>query len=178
MYSQRNSVETNRENIVPGNLCITWKPSEAWSLKKDLVTFLGLFKFLKLKKNSITALRLLKFLILKKGLHHFLTTFKVINAKKGLHHFLVNLRDFNTEKGLGHFLTTLKVFNIEKGHHHDLSTHQWGFYLLFLLLCASFCPNLIFFYCLLFTFLFSRKSTTCFGDREVGTENKLLVLAW
>ena len=155
MYSQRNSVETNRENIVPGNLCITWKPSEAWSLKKDLVTFLGLFKFLKLKKNSITALRLLKFLILKKGLHHFLTTFKVINAKKGLHHFLVNLRDFNTEKGLGHFLTTLKVFNIEKGHHHDLSTHQWGFYLLFLLLCASFCPNLIFFivYYLHFYFL-------------------------
>ena len=136
MYSQRNSVETNRENIVSGNLCITWKPSEAWSLKKDLVTFLRLFKFLKLKKNSITALRLLKFLILKKGLRHFLTTFKVINAKKGLHHFLVNLRDFNTEKGLGHFLTTLKVFNIEKGHHHDLSTHQWGFYLLFLIFYA------------------------------------------
>ena len=139
MYSQRNSVETNRENIVPGNLCITWKPSEAWSLKKDLVTFLRLFKFLKLKKNSITALRLLKFLILKKGLRHF----------------LVNLRDFNTEKGIGHFLMALQVFNIEKGHHHDLSTHQWGFYLLFLLLCASFCPNLIFFivYYLHFYFL-------------------------
>ena len=89
----------------------------------------------------------------------------------------MNLRDFNTEKGIGHFLMALQVFNIEKGHHHDLSTHQWGFYLLFLLLCASFCPNLIFFYCLLFTFLFSRKSSTCFGDREVGTENKLLVLA-
>ena len=121
MYSQRNSVETNRENIVPGNLCITWKPSEAWSLKKDLVTFLGLFKFLKLKKNSITALRLLKFLILKKGLRHFLTTFTVINAEKDSITFLWMLKILILKKGCMAFLRLLK-FNIEKGKHHFLDT--------------------------------------------------------
>ena len=73
---------TDRENIAPGNLCIIWKLNEAWPLKKDSVTFLGLLKLLKIKKNSITALRLLKFLTLKKDLRHFLTTFKVINAEK------------------------------------------------------------------------------------------------
>ena len=50
---------TDRENIIPGNLCIRWKPNEAWPMKKELVTFLRLLKLLKLKKNSITALRLL-----------------------------------------------------------------------------------------------------------------------
>ena len=56
---------TERENIVPGCLSIIWKRDEAWSLKKDLVTFLQPLKLLKLKKNSTTALWLLKFLILK-----------------------------------------------------------------------------------------------------------------
>ena len=56
MYSQVNSVGTDTENIVPGNLWIIWKLNEAWPLKKDLVTFLQLLKHLKLKKNFITAL--------------------------------------------------------------------------------------------------------------------------
>ena len=60
-YSQRNSVGTDRENIIPGNLCIRWKLNEAWPMKKELVTFLRLLKLLKLKMNSITALRLLTF---------------------------------------------------------------------------------------------------------------------
>ena len=100
MYSQRDSVGTGRENIVPGNMRIIWKLKEAWSLKKGLSHFLTL-KLLKLKNNSITALRLLKFLILKKGLHHFLTTFKVINVKKGLNHFLTTLIVFNPNLGVG-----------------------------------------------------------------------------
>ena len=54
-YSQRNSVRTERENIVPGNLCMIWKLNEAW---QDSVTFLRLLKLLKPKMNSITALRL------------------------------------------------------------------------------------------------------------------------
>ena len=90
-YSQRNSVGTDRENIVSEDLCIIWKLNVAWPLEKDLVTFLWLLKLLKLKKNSITALRLLKFLTLKKGLRHFLATFKVINAEKEFHHFLTLL---------------------------------------------------------------------------------------
>ena len=53
---QTNSVGTNRGNIVPGNLCIIWKLSETWPLKKDLVTFLRLLKLLKLKKDSILGL--------------------------------------------------------------------------------------------------------------------------
>ena len=39
-YNQRNSVGTDRENVVPGNLIIIWKLNEAWPLKKTLtVTF-------------------------------------------------------------------------------------------------------------------------------------------
>ena len=115
MFSQRkrskNSVETDRENIVPGVLCIMWKLSEAWLLKKDSVTFSRLLKLLKLKKDSITAWRLLKFLILKKGLRHFLMTFTVINAKKNLIPFLWILKILILKKGveLHDFLTTLKV---------------------------------------------------------------------
>ena len=48
---------TNRENVVPGDLYITWKLNEPWPLKKDSVTFLRLLELLKLKKNSTTALR-------------------------------------------------------------------------------------------------------------------------
>ena len=96
---------TDRENVVPGNLCIIWKLNEPWPLKKDSVTFLRLLKLLKLKKNSITALLL-----------------KVFNTEKGHHHCI---KVFNTEKGLHHLLRTLKVFNIGKGLYHvpSLSLH-------------------------------------------------------
>ena len=77
-YNQRNSVGTDRENVVPGNLCIIWKLNEAWPLKKDSVTFLRLLKLLKVKKNSTTALRL-QVLNTEKGHHHCL---KVFNTKK------------------------------------------------------------------------------------------------
>ena len=80
---------TDRENVVPGNLCIIWKLNEPWPLKKDSVTFLRLLKLLKLKKNSTTALQL-----------------KVFNTEKGHHHCI---KAFNDEKGLHHVLTTLKV---------------------------------------------------------------------
>ena len=123
-------METDRENIVPGILCIIWKLSEAWLLKKDSVTFSRLLKLLKLKKNSITAWRLLKFLILKKGLVDFLTTFTVINAKKALITFLWILNILILKNGCITFLRLLK-FSIEKGNHHfletftDLSFRKW-----------------------------------------------------
>ena len=103
-YNQRNSVGTDRENIVPGNLCIIWKLSEAWPIIKDSITFLRLLKHLKLKKNSITAWRILKFLILKKD------TTTVLN-------FLILKKDSITSLRLLKFLIlkndsimTLKVF--------------------------------------------------------------------
>ena len=58
---------TDRENIIPENLCIKWKLNEAWPMKKELVTFLRLLKLLKLKKNSITALRLLTLFKMEEG---------------------------------------------------------------------------------------------------------------
>ena len=91
--SQRNSVGADRENIVPGNLCIIWKLNEAWPVKKHSVTFLRLLQLLMLKKNSITFLRLFKFLILKKG---NITTLKVFNTKKGLRHFLITFKIVST----------------------------------------------------------------------------------
>ena len=109
MYSPRNSLGNDKENIVPGNLCIIWKPKEAWSLKKDSATFLWLLKLLKLKNNSITALQHLKFFKLQKGLRHFLMTLKVFNIEKGYHHFLETLKGFNFEKLLYHILMTLIV---------------------------------------------------------------------
>ena len=142
MYSQWNSVGTDKENIFPGNLRIIWKLNDVWPLKKNSVIFLRLLKFLKLKKNSISALRLLKFLILKKGLRHFLPTFKVVNAEKGLHHFFTALKVFNTEKGLHDFLTILKVFNIEKGLHHFLMTLK---FLILKIGCMTFLRLLKFF---------------------------------
>ena len=90
-YNQGNSAGADRENVLPGYLCVIWKLNEAWPVKKDLVTFL----------------QLLKFLILKKGLRHCL---KVFNTEKWLHHFLRTLKVFNIEKGLHHILVTLKVF--------------------------------------------------------------------
>ena len=108
MYSPRNSLGNDKENIGPGNLCIIWKPKEAWSLKKDSATFLWLLKLLKLKKNSITALQHLKFFKLQKGLHHFLMTLKVFNIEKGYHNFFETLKGFNFEKLL-RILMTLKV---------------------------------------------------------------------
>ena len=119
--NQRNSGETDRENIVPGILCIIWKLSEAWLLEKDSVTFSRLLKLLKRKKNTITAWRFLKFLILRKGLSNFLTTFTVINAKKDLITFLWILKILILKKGCMTLLPLLK-FNIEKGHHHFLAS--------------------------------------------------------
>ena len=120
MFSQRNSVGTDKKNIAPGNLCIIWKFNEALPLKKNSVTFLRLIKRLKRKKNSITALWLLKFIILKKGLRHFFPTFQFINAEKGLDHFLTTLKVFNFEKWLHHILMTLKVFQ------YSNSVECWG----------------------------------------------------
>ena len=119
MCSQRNSVGTDKENIVPGYSCIIWKLIEAWPLKKNRVTFLRLLKFLKLKKNPMTALRLLKFLILKKGLRHFLPTFKVFNTEKGLHDFLTTLKVFNIERGFHHLLEGLNFEKKAPSHSHD-----------------------------------------------------------
>ena len=121
-YNQRNSVGTDRENVVPGNLIIIWKLNEAWPLKRTLtVTFWRLLKFLKLKENPTTALQLLKFLILKEGLRCFLTTLKVFNPEKRHHHCL---KVFNTKKGLHHFLRALKVSSIDKGLHHFLDSKR------------------------------------------------------
>ena len=143
---------TDRENIVPGNLCIISKMlksflifliivtmiilklNEVWPLEKDSVTFLRPSWLLKLKKTSITALQILKFLILKEGLLHFSTLLKLLMLLR-LHHFptvvkVFNteighhhcLQAFNTEKGFRHFLTTSKVINAEKGLPHFLTT--------------------------------------------------------
>ena len=83
---------TDRENVVPGNLCIIWKLNEQWPLKKDSVTFLRLLKLLKLKKNSTTALQL-----------------KVFNTEKGHHHCI---KAFNAEKDSITFLQLLKFLKI------------------------------------------------------------------
>ena len=83
-----------------------------------MITFLPLFKLLKLKKNSITASWLLKFLILKKVLRHSLRLFKLLILKKNSITFLW-LKVFSTEKGHHH---CHKVFNIKKGLHHVLTT--------------------------------------------------------
>ena len=96
-------MRTDRENVVPGNLYIIWKLTEAWPLKE----------------NSTTFLRLLKFLILKKGLRHFLTALEVFNTEKGHDHCY---KVFNTEKGLHHFLRTFEALIIEKGLHYFLET--------------------------------------------------------
>ena len=109
---------TDRENVVPGNLCIIWKLNEAWPLKKDSVTFLRLLKLLKLKKNSTTALWL-KVFNTEKGHHHCI---KVFNTEKGLHHFLRTLKAFNIGKGLHHFLETLKGFTFKRWLYHILLT--------------------------------------------------------
>ena len=108
-YNQRNSVGTERKNIVPGNLCIIWKLNEAWPLKKDSAIFLRLLKLLKLKKSSTTALRLLKFLILKKGLHHFLTTHfftKLVEIGGGRQiREIMAKRPFTTKKSFWHIIS-------------------------------------------------------------------------
>ena len=96
---------TDRENVVPGNLCIIWKLNEAWPLKKDSVTFLRLLKLLKLKKNSITAYDL-KFLILKKD------TITVLK-------FLIPKKDSITFLGLLKFLT-LEKDSITFHHFHSI----------------------------------------------------------
>ena len=66
-YNQKNSMGTERKNIVPGNLSIIWKLNEAWPLKKYSAIFLRLLKLLKLKKSSTTGLRLLKVFNTEKG---------------------------------------------------------------------------------------------------------------
>ena len=66
MYSQRDSVGTGRENIVPGNMRIIWKLKEAWSLKKGLCHFLTALKASKTQKQF----------------HHCLATLKVFNTEK------------------------------------------------------------------------------------------------
>ena len=110
-YNQRNSVGIDRENVVPGNLCIIWKLNEAWSpfrpLKKHLVTFSWLLKFLILtkdtitvsklltpKKDSITFLGPLKFLTLKKDSITSLSFLKVLILKNDSITFLWLLKFF------------------------------------------------------------------------------------
>ena len=66
MYSQKNSVGTDRENIAPGNLCIIWKLDEALTTEKRLGHFL---KTLKASKTH-------------KKLHHCLTTLRAFNTEK------------------------------------------------------------------------------------------------
>ena len=93
-YNQGNSAGADRENVLPGYLCVIWKLKEAWPLKKDLVTFLQLLKFLILKKglrhclkvfntenDSITFLGLVKFLTLKKDFITSLRLLKVLILK-------------------------------------------------------------------------------------------------
>ena len=87
----------DRENVVPGNLCIIWKLNEAWPLEKNCVTCLPLLKLLKLKKTP-PLLHDLKFSILKRGLCHFLMTLK----------FLIPKKDSITFLGLSEFLTLEK----------------------------------------------------------------------
>ena len=103
-YNQRNSVGTDRENIVPGNLIIILKLNEAWPLKKNSYS------------DFRTALKAFK---TQRKLHHCLTALKVFNTEKRHHHCL---KVFNTVKGLHYFRRTLKVFNIAKGLHHLLET--------------------------------------------------------
>ena len=60
------------------------------------------------------------------------------------------------------------------GHHLG---NQCGF-IIYFFVCTSCFVLISFFFSLYYlNFLFSRKSLTFLGDREVGTENKLLVLA-
>ena len=92
-YNQRSSVETDRENTIPQNLCIILKLNEAWPLK-------GL-------NHCLTTLRVFN---TEKGLHHFLTTLKVFIIEKRLHRFLETLEGFNFDEWLYHILKTLKVF--------------------------------------------------------------------
>ena len=87
-YNQRNSVGTDRENVVPGNLIIIWKLNEAWPLKKNSYG------------HFLTALKALK---TQREVHHCLTALKVFNTEKRHHHCL---KVFNTEKGLHDFLTS------------------------------------------------------------------------
>ena len=95
-YNQRNSVGTDRENVVPGNLIIIWKLNEAWPLKKN---YYGHF---------LTALKAFK---TKRELHHCLTTLKVFNSEKDaitVLKFLIPKKDFITCLGLLKFLTLRK----------------------------------------------------------------------
>ena len=117
-YSQINLVGTDRENIVPGNLCITWKVNEAWPLKKDSVTFLRLLKLLMLKKNSITFLRLFNFLISKEDT---ITVLKVFNTVKNSVTYLWLLKSLILKKGCITFLRFLKFFILKK----DSTTSLW-----------------------------------------------------
>ena len=94
---------TDRENIVPGNLCIIEKLNEAWPLKgvdhcltthkgfnteKKTPSLLRLLKFLIPKKDSITFLQLLKFLILEKDSITYLGLLKVSILKNDYITFL------------------------------------------------------------------------------------------
>ena len=66
-YNQRNTVESDRENVVPRNLIMIWSLIKRDHWKKNYYGHvLMALKLLKLKKNSTTALQLLKFLNLKK----------------------------------------------------------------------------------------------------------------
>ena len=78
-------METDRENIVPGNLIIIW---ELNLMKRDhwkrtlTVTFWRLLKFLKLKENSTTVLWLLKLFNTEKRIFAFLRLLKFLILKK------------------------------------------------------------------------------------------------
>ena len=66
-YNQRNSVGTDRENVIPGNLIVIWKLNETWPLKKNSYA------------HFLTALKVFK---TQRELHHFLTALKVFNTEK------------------------------------------------------------------------------------------------
>ena len=121
-YNQRSSVETDRENTIPQNLCIILKLNEAWPLKglnhclttlrvfnneKGPHYFLRLLKFLILKKDIITVL---KFLILKKDSITFLQLLKFLLLKKDYIASLRLLKVLLLKNGYITFLRLIKVF--------------------------------------------------------------------
>ena len=66
-YNQRNSVGTDRENVVPENLIIIWQLNEAWPLKKNSYG------------HFLTALKAFK---TQRELYHCLTALKVFITEK------------------------------------------------------------------------------------------------
>ena len=137
---------TDRENIVPRDLCIIWKLNETWPLKKGLGHILTTLKAFKTQKELHYCLMTLQVFNTEKGLRHFLTAFKVINVERRLHHlrllkllilkkntitalkFLIPKKDSIAFLWLLKFLMLKKGcmpflrFNFEKWLHHILMT--------------------------------------------------------